>query len=104
MFKITLNYKPGRKTTSINANGTTLIYNGVAHDFSALNNGDCVEAIAPAKGIIKKIDGVIHITLDYRFDEALAEPMQSTEINDYIVDLVSGELVSPIKLRSKANV
>lgn len=104
MFKITLNYKPGKNTTQISAVGTVLNYNGVAYDFSALNNGDCVEANAPAKGIIKKIDGVIHITLDYRFDETLADPMQSTDINDYIVDLVSGELVSPIKLRSNANV
>lgn len=104
MFKVTLNYTPGKSTTQISANGTTLIYNGVAHDFSSLNNGDCVDAIAPANGIIKKIDGVIHIELDYHVDEAIADPMQSTDINDCIVDLVSGELVSPIKLRSKANV
>lgn len=104
MFKITLNCTPGKTTTQISANGTTLIYNGVDHDFSALNNGDCVEAIAPANGIIKKVDGVIHINLKYRFDETISDPIQSTDINDYIVDLISGELVSPIKLRSKANV
>lgn len=100
MFKITLNYTPSALNTQIAASGSVLNYNGIQHDFSALNDGDCVPAQAPAMGTIKKVAGVVHIELEYHVKETEAEPMQSTDINDYIVNLTSGDLACPIIKRS----
>lgn len=101
MFKITLNYTPSLtgETTSIGANGSTLTYNGTDYDFSSLPDGAQVEASHPAEGIIKNVGGVIHLTVAYHVPYEEADHIQSTDINDYIVNLSSGALQCPIKRR-----
>ena len=101
MFKITLNYTPSLtgEATSISANGSTLTYNGTNYDFSSLPDGAQVEASHPATGIIKNVGGVIHLTVEYHVPDEEADSMQSTDINDYIVNLSSGALQCPIKRR-----
>lgn len=102
MFKITLNYTPSLngEATSISANGSTLTYNGTDYDFSSLPDGAQVEASYPAADIIKNVGGVIHLTVAYHVPDEEAEPLQSTDINDYIIELSEGELPCPIIRRN----
>lgn len=74
-----------------------ITYRGESYDLSQLPDGGEVEAEVPFVGKIKRIDGVVHITLQYQYDTTTAEPMQSTDINDYIFDVTSGDCPCPIK-------
>ena len=104
MFKITLSPTAGNKDTSISVSGKTLTYDGTAHDFTALESGAEVIAESPAIGLIKNVGGVIHITLEYHYDLATAEPNQSTDADDYIVELSSGTLQDVITRKAVDNV
>jgi hypothetical protein len=97
MFKITLSPQASDNTTELSVNGTTLTYNGIDYDLSALPINSQVEAQSPASGLIKNVDGVIEITVLYQYDSALAPSNQSTNKEDYIVEIESGVVPSPIK-------
>ena len=84
------------KTTEISASGFTLNYNNTPYDFSVLEDGDQVEAQDPAQGLIKKIDGVIHITLRYQYVSRTAKPHQPDMQLNHTLDNAS--LVSPVEL------
>lgn len=73
-----------------------LTYRGEVYDLSQLPDGGQVEASEPFIGAIKRIDGVVHVTLQYQYCTDTAEPMQSTDINDYIFDVKSGNCPCPI--------
>ena len=80
-----------------------ITYRGESYDLSQLPNGGEVEAESPFLGAIKRIDGVIHVTLQYQYHTSTAESKQSTDINDYIFDVTSGECPCPIvRKESKA--
>lgn len=96
-MKINLSPIASSKTTLISVNGEKLTVDSVEHDLSAIPEGGQVEGELPALGLIKRVNGVIEITIEYHYDGELAEPMQSTNEADYIVDCVSGEVPSPIK-------
>ena len=96
-MKITLSPFESNKTTKVSVSGEVIIVNGVDFDLSSIPDGGQVEAIFPAVATIKRVNGVIEITILYQYDKPLAEPMQSTNEADYIVDCVSGEVPSPIK-------
>ncbi len=83
--------------TPPSVNGATITYRGQSYDLSQLPNGGEVEASEPFVGKIKSINGVIHATLQYQYCTDTAEPMQSTDINDYMFDVESGECPCPIK-------
>jgi len=92
MFKITLSPTASNKNTAISVSGKTLTYNGTNYDFTALEDGSQVDAESPAIGLIKNLDGIIHITLEYHYDMATAEPEQSTDAADYVVELSTGTM------------
>lgn len=100
MFKIKLSPQSSSfidsKHTDIGVSGSKIIYNGEEYDFSLIPDNSQVEAELPAQGIIKKINGVVHITLQYKYNSSLAEFNQSTDINDYIFDVNDGEVPCPI--------
>jgi len=104
MFKITLSPTASNKNTVISVSGKTLTYNGTNYEFSALEKGAQVEAESPAIGLIKNVDGVINITLEYYYDIATAEPNQSTDAADYIVELSSGTMQDVITRKAVDNV
>ena len=104
MFKITLSPIASNKDTVISVSGKTLTYNGTNYDFTALESGAQVDAESPAIGLIKNVGGVIHITLEYHYDMATAEPEQSTNAADYIVELSSGTLQDVITRKAVENV
>lgn len=68
MIKIKLSPVASNVKTTIEVRGDTLIYDCVSYDLSVIPDGAEVEAEAPAIGIIKKVDGVIEITLQYFYD------------------------------------
>lgn len=80
----------------------TITYRGTDYDLSQLPDGGEVEAEAPFSGKIKRIDGVIHVTLQYQYCTDTAEPMQSTDIADYTFDVTSGDCPCPIKRKEQA--
>ncbi len=94
---ITLNEIASNKTTRVSVNGEVLTVDGVEFDLSIIPDGGQVEAELPAIGLIKRVNGVIEITIEYHYDATLAEPMQSTIKEDYIIDCTNGEIPSPIQ-------
>jgi len=99
MLRITLSpIVSNQDDTPPSVNGEVLTYRGQDYDLSQLPNGGEVEADEPFVGKIKRDEqGVIHVTLQYRYCTETAEPMQSTDINDYIFDVTSGKCPCPIK-------
>lgn len=67
-MKIKLSPIASNARTTIEVQGDTLIYNDVSYDFSVIPNGAEVEAEAPAIGVIRRVDGVIEITLQYFYN------------------------------------
>ena len=78
--------------------GDTLIYRGESYDLSQLPNGAEVEAETPFTDKIKRnVDGELSVSLQYFYTTQTAEANQSTDINDYIFDVVDGECPCPIR-------
>ena len=78
--------------------GEVLTYRGESYDLSQLPNGAEVEADAPFTDKIKRsVDGELSVSLQYFYTTQTAEANQSTNINDYIFDVIDGECPCPIK-------
>lgn len=77
-------------------NGEILTYRGEDYDLSPLLDGCTVEASSPFSGFIKRIDGVVHVTLEYLVDDTAAA-QQSTNIADYCFEVTDGMCPCPIK-------
>lgn len=58
----------GSSKTTIEVQGDTIIYDGVSTDFTSLLEGEQEEAVLPAIGTITRIDGEIHISLQWFYD------------------------------------
>lgn len=102
-MKITLSpIVSNQEDTPPSINGEVLTYRGQNYDLSQLPNGGEVEAETPFVGKIKRDEnGVIELTLQYRYSTDTAEPIQSTDINDYCFDVNNGECPCPIKRREE---
>jgi len=96
-MQIKLSPIASNKTSQVSVAGEVLTIDGADYDLSVIPDGGQVEASLPALGVIKRVDGVIELAIVYHYDSELAEPMQSTNEADYIVDVISGEVTSPIK-------
>lgn len=79
--------------------GNTITYNGVAYDLTGLAEGSQVEADSPFVGVIKNNAGVYEVTLQYHYCTDTAEPMQSTNWDDWTFMIEDGECPCPIKRR-----
>ena len=96
---ITLSPQASNANTTISVAGQVLTYNGTEYDLSSIPLNGEAEGEAPAIGSLRNVGGVIHVTLLYPYDASLAESNQSSNLEDYIVDVTSGEVASPIKLK-----
>ena len=76
--------------------GETLSYRGETYDLSPLPDGATVEAESPFCGSISRINGVIHVKLEYIYDSLLAEDDQSHDWADYTFDVTEGQCPDPI--------
>lgn len=98
MFKIILSptvSNTDSKPPSVS--GNTITYNGVDYDLSGLVEGSQVEADLPFVGVVKNNAGVYEVTLQYHYCTDTAEPMQSTNWDDWTFMIESGECPCPIK-------
>lgn len=100
MFKIQLMPQSNRnieyKHTVITVNGAVITYDGVEYDFSGLPDNCEVEPQYPAVGKIKKVNGLISISLMYIYNSNLAETVQSIDALDYEFFVDAGEVPCPI--------
>lgn len=83
--------------------GDTITYRGETYDLSQLPDGGEVEAELPFVGPIRRTDGSVHATLQYRYSTTTAYPVQSTDIADYTFDVVEGECPDPIQRKETPN-
>jgi hypothetical protein len=97
MFKIQLSPIAGYSDTQIHASGDVLTIDGVAVDFSPLGEGEQCETSEPLIGFARRVGGVVYITVRLEYKSATAEPMQSTNFNDYIVNVSSGLIPDVIR-------
>jgi hypothetical protein len=95
-MRLKLSLLASNKTTTISVSGEKIIVDDVEFDLSPIPDGGQVEAVEPAIGVIKRVDGVIEMTVLYHYDSNLAELNQPIEIADNIVDIVSGDVASPV--------
>jgi len=107
MFKIQLspqaNINLGKLHTEISVDGSVLTYDGVEYDFSGLPVNSQAEAEYPASKV-SNVDGLIIVELIYKYDSSKAEPMQSTNWDDYTFLVESGDVPCPITWRPEAPV
>jgi hypothetical protein len=105
IMKITLSPIASSKTTQLSVNTEVLTIDGTDYDLSVIPNGGQVEGELPALDLIKRVNNVIEMTIEYYYREDLAVRMQSTKTEDYVIDCTHGEVPSPIKwLTDKAEV
>lgn len=83
--------------------GDVLIYRSEQYNLFDLPDGAEVEADEPFVGKIKRVNGQIELTLQYHYNSQLAEPYQSTDINDYIFVVEDGYCTDPITYKEVSN-
>jgi hypothetical protein len=93
---VTLSPIASNKDTTVTIREDKIIVDQKTYDLSSILEGTQVEAQAPATGLIKNIDGTIHITIAYHYNMFTSEPHQSPDINDYIFDVSDGKVTCPI--------
>ena len=76
--------------------GETITYRGEAYNLSQLPDGAEVETDSPFIGKIKRVNGQIELTLQYKYNMELAEDNQSTNWADYTFIVTDGQCPDPI--------
>ena len=104
MFKLILSPQAGSHDTAISVSGDVLTIDGSVIDFSQLGEGEQCETDAPLIGTARRVDGVITVGVLLQYDSATAEPMQSTDPADYVVELTSGTAPDVIKRKAAADI
>jgi hypothetical protein len=74
-----------------------ITYRGQSYDFSPLPEGGEIEVGSPFVGAVTRVNGVIHATLEYKYNWDTSEDFQSTDWADYTFTVVSGVCPCPIK-------
>lgn len=77
--------------------GEVISYNGASYDFSPLLEGAEIEIGLPFTEPVKRINGIIQVSIQYFYSSLTAEPNQSTKQKDYIFEVFSGQCPDPIK-------
>ena len=67
-MKIKLSPIASDKRSIIEVQGDKLIYDSIEYDLSVIPEDGEVEASSPAIGLIKRVNGIIEITLQYYYD------------------------------------
>lgn len=90
----------GEESTLPTIQAETITYNGLTFDFSPLPEGAEIEVGLPFKEPVTRKNGIIEVSLEYFYSIVTAEPNQSTNPEDYVFDVLSGECPDPIKRRT----
>lgn len=90
------------RDTLINVLNDLIEIDGETVDLSILEPGDEIDAERPIVGPVRRDEnGEILIAVEYRYDSATAEPFQSPDPADYLVELSAGAVPCPIKRKPK---
>lgn len=94
-MKIRLNPSPVWHNTKVCVSGLIVTVDGTDYDLSAIPEGGQAEAEddSPFIGIITRDV----VTINYCYDSTKAEPIQSTDWDDYTFEIESGEVPCPIR-------
>jgi hypothetical protein len=96
-MQITLSPQASSHTTTVALDGLTLIIDGTEYDLSQIPpGGDAALEDSPFQGRVSRES----CTILYHYDAALAHPVQSANPADYVVQIESGVVPSPIVWRS----
>ncbi|MAD75173.1 MAG: hypothetical protein CML20_10345 [Rheinheimera sp.] len=76
--------------------GDTVTYRGETYDLAPLPDGATVEADSPFIGVISRINGELQFKLEYQYNSALAEPIQSANWDSYTFTVIDGQCPDPI--------
>lgn len=91
MFKIKFSPQASDQDTVVIADGDLLIVDGEPIDFEPLGEGEQCDTLAPLVGPARRVNGVIHVGVTLKYDSATAEPMQSPDPADYVIELTEGQ-------------
>ena len=82
--------------TPPSVSGEVLSYRGQSYDLSQLPEGATVEAESPFCRTISRINGVVHVKLEYIYDSLTAEDDQSHDWADFTFEVTDGQCPDPI--------
>lgn len=102
-MKITLicsNISFGEESIPPVVQGEAITFNGLTYDFTPLLEGAEIDIGLPFKEPVTRKNGVIEVSLEYFYNTATAETNQSTDPEDYVFNIVSGECPDPIKRKA----
>ena len=66
-------------------------------DFAQLQEGEQCETTEPLIGLACRTGGIVSVTVRFEYDRLTAEPIQSPNMDDYIVSVFSGPMKDVIK-------
>lgn len=90
MFRITYIPKSANHETQISVSGNILTIDGQAIDFSPLGEGEQCDTELPLVGKARRVGGVIEVGIELKYSTETAEPIQSVNPADYIVEVATG--------------
>lgn len=93
-MKIILSPIASDHTTNVSVNGLTVTVDGTDCDFSVIPEGGQAEAEEGSVfiGVVTRDE----VTVNYCYDSSKAQPVQSTDWEDYTFDIEQGEVPCPI--------
>ena len=96
---LTLSPVASNRTSIIQVDGDSITVDGHSFDLTALPNDSMCDAVEPAIGVVVRQNNVLRLSVVYYYDSALAEPVQSSNPQDYVFNIEFGEVPSPIRWR-----
>ncbi len=100
MFKITYFLQSTDHETQVSVSGQTLIVDGQHIDFSELGEGEQCETVLPLVGVAKRVNGVVEVGVQLKYSTQTAEPIQSTNQDDYVVLVSDGPVPDVIRRKT----
>lgn len=97
MFKIQFSPRSSDQDTVVIADGDLLIVDGEPIDFEPLGEGEQCDTLEPLVGKARRVNGVIHVGVTLKYDSATAEPLQSPDPADYVIELSDGKAPDVIR-------
>lgn len=76
--------------------GDTVTINGEPVDLSVIEDGEQCEAERPIVGLVRRVEGVLELAIEYHYTTETAEPEQSTDPAAYVVNVEAGQVPDPI--------
>jgi hypothetical protein len=87
----------GEESTPPEVQDDTITYGGLTYNFSPLPEGSEIDIGSPFTAPVKRVNGDIEASLHYFYKTETAETVQSSNPEDYVFNIISGQCPCPIK-------